>query len=115
MVSFIFFFSSRRRHTRCRLVTGVQTCALPISVLHTGKQIVPREDPEIAGGLQKALEAEGMQFLLSARTTRVENKNGAFTLSFDGTAGTSSLTGSHLLVATGRGPNTDNLGLDKAG
>src|SRR3546814_2802366 len=27
-----FFFSSRRRHTRCALVTGVQTCALPISV-----------------------------------------------------------------------------------
>src|SRR3546814_6097044 len=30
---FIFFFSSRRRHTRCALVTGVQTCALPISCL----------------------------------------------------------------------------------
>src|SRR3546814_8821900 len=30
-VSFVFFFSSRRRHTRCALVTGVQTCALPIS------------------------------------------------------------------------------------
>src|SRR3546814_2391226 len=29
--SFYFFFSSRRRHTRCALVTGVQTCALPIS------------------------------------------------------------------------------------
>src|SRR3546814_2112906 len=29
-VCFIFFFSSRRRHTRCALVTGVQTCALPI-------------------------------------------------------------------------------------
>src|SRR3546814_9379900 len=29
----LFFFSSRRRHTRCALVTGVQTCALPISVL----------------------------------------------------------------------------------
>src|SRR3546814_9389225 len=28
--SFLFFFSSRRRHTRCALVTGVQTCALPI-------------------------------------------------------------------------------------
>src|SRR3546814_9997966 len=28
---FVFFFSSRRRHTRCALVTGVQTCALPIS------------------------------------------------------------------------------------
>src|SRR3546814_14920772 len=29
---FLFFFSSRRRHTRCALVTGVQTCALPISM-----------------------------------------------------------------------------------
>src|SRR3546814_9367220 len=31
-----FFFSSRRRHTRCALVTGVQTCALPISRFHSG-------------------------------------------------------------------------------
>src|SRR3546814_17642748 len=31
MCLFVFFFSSRRRHTRCALVTGVQTCALPIS------------------------------------------------------------------------------------
>src|SRR3546814_1441229 len=31
VVCFYFFFSSRRRHTRCALVTGVQTCALPIS------------------------------------------------------------------------------------
>src|SRR3546814_16225587 len=33
LVAFLFFLSSRRRHTRCALVTGVQTCALPISVL----------------------------------------------------------------------------------
>src|SRR3546814_21200174 len=32
---FMFFFSSRRRHTRCALVTGVQTCALPIWLLGT--------------------------------------------------------------------------------
>src|SRR3546814_3998972 len=31
VVGILFFFSSRRRHTRCALVTGVQTCALPIS------------------------------------------------------------------------------------
>src|SRR3546814_6383096 len=31
VIYFVFFFSSRRRHTRCALVTGVQTCALPIS------------------------------------------------------------------------------------
>src|SRR3546814_9070396 len=34
IVLFVFFFSSRRRHTRCALVTGVQTCALPIWELH---------------------------------------------------------------------------------
>src|SRR3546814_5073675 len=33
---FVFFFSSRRRHTRCALVTGVQTCALPISAKDPG-------------------------------------------------------------------------------
>src|SRR3546814_9045053 len=39
MVLFLFFFSSRRRHTRCALVTGVQTCALPISPAPGGKRI----------------------------------------------------------------------------
>src|SRR3546814_3082148 len=33
IIGFVFFFSSRRRHTRCALVTGVQTCALPISYI----------------------------------------------------------------------------------
>src|SRR3546814_3671394 len=37
---FVFFFSSRRRHTRCALVTGVQTCALPISRVPEVKYVV---------------------------------------------------------------------------
>jgi pyruvate/2-oxoglutarate dehydrogenase complex dihydrolipoamide dehydrogenase (E3) component len=86
-----------------------------VTVLHIGKQIVSREDPEIAAELQKALEAEGIQFLLNTRTTLVENKNNAVTLSFDGPAGSASVTGSHLLIATGRHPNTDELALDQAG
>src|SRR3546814_9559550 len=36
---FVFFFSSRRRHTRCALVTGVQTCALPISVSYVASRM----------------------------------------------------------------------------
>src|SRR3546814_1921398 len=35
----VFFFSSRRRHTRCALVTGVQTCALPISIVDASADI----------------------------------------------------------------------------
>ena len=86
-----------------------------VTVLHTGNQIVSREDPEIAAELHKALEAEGIQFLLSSRTTRVENKNGAITLSFERGATSSNVSGSHLLIAAGRAPNTHDLGLEKAG
>src|SRR3546814_5671851 len=35
----LFFFSSRRRHTRCALVTGVQTCALPILMRQAGRYL----------------------------------------------------------------------------
>jgi len=86
-----------------------------VTVLHTGKQIISREDPETAAELQRALEAEGIQFLLNTRTLRAESKDSAVTLSFESPAGSSTVSGSHLLVATGRRPNTDDLGLDKAG
>lgn len=86
-----------------------------VTIVHQGPQIVPREDPEIAAELQKALEAEGLQFLLNARTESVQHEGGSFTLSYAGTAGKFSVTGSHLLVATGRTPSTNDLGLDQAG
>src|SRR3546814_10369166 len=41
-MSFVFFFASRRRHTRCALVTGVQTCALPILIARDDSQLIPR-------------------------------------------------------------------------
>jgi pyruvate/2-oxoglutarate dehydrogenase complex dihydrolipoamide dehydrogenase (E3) component len=86
-----------------------------VTIVHNGPQIVPREDPEIATELQKALEAEGMRFVLNARTESAQQSRGAITLSYANPAGKASATGSHLLVATGRTPNTDVLGLDKAG
>src|SRR3546814_13876779 len=54
----VFFFSSRRRHTRCALVTGVQTCALPISAADPGKHFQPPVGtPGEMIALQKALLA----------------------------------------------------------
>jgi pyruvate/2-oxoglutarate dehydrogenase complex dihydrolipoamide dehydrogenase (E3) component len=85
-----------------------------VTILHQAEQIVPREDPEIAAELQKALEAEGLQFVLNARTEAVHQKKGSITLTCKRSAA-SEVTGSHLLVAAGRIPNTDDLGLDKAG
>src|SRR3546814_8644827 len=54
MCSLLFFFSSRRRHTRCALVTGVQTCALPILAtlaLWTGTFLVGQLTPMMLDGL----------------------------------------------------------------
>src|SRR3546814_10682928 len=51
MVMFGFFFSSRRRHTRCALVTGVQTCALQIYV----------QDDAAARGISEAAFIEGLK------------------------------------------------------
>src|SRR3546814_13403183 len=48
----MFFFSSRRRHTRCALVTGVQTCALPISRLRQlPDDVDPAPDRDVAAAL----------------------------------------------------------------
>src|SRR3546814_17273368 len=59
-----FFFSSRRRHTRCALVTGVQTCALPIA--HAG----PRCDAKIRRAPGMAAGGRGTVRALCARALR---------------------------------------------
>src|SRR3546814_10013558 len=58
-----FFFSSRRRHTRCALVTGVQTCALPISVYHgpDGLVRIARRTHRLAAILAAALRKRGVE------------------------------------------------------
>src|SRR3546814_17350479 len=56
----VFFFSSRRRHTRCALVTGVQTCALPIFlVLPTGRHLPGRLRPRAGRKRQLARRIGG--------------------------------------------------------
>src|SRR3546814_9331462 len=52
IVMSLFFFSSRRRHTRCALVTGVQTCALPICALDGagGETLASAETSQVTTG-----------------------------------------------------------------
>src|SRR3546814_5821454 len=62
IICFVFFFSSRRRHTRCALVTGVQTCALPISPLldsdpGTEPSHVALAVRQLGGGGDEAMQA----------------------------------------------------------
>jgi pyruvate/2-oxoglutarate dehydrogenase complex dihydrolipoamide dehydrogenase (E3) component len=86
-----------------------------VTIVHKDRQILNREDADVAGELQKALEAEGIRFILNARTTRVARKNGEVALSLEVPTGAETLSGTYLLLATGRTPNTDDLDLDKAG
>ena len=85
-----------------------------VTIVHRQEQILPREDADVASELQKTLEAEGIRFVLNAQTTAVEKQNGQVVLHLAAGTSTQPLRGSHLLVATGRRPNTDDLGLDAA-
>jgi pyruvate/2-oxoglutarate dehydrogenase complex dihydrolipoamide dehydrogenase (E3) component len=86
-----------------------------VTVVHHGAQILPREDADVASELARALESEGIRFLLNARTTRAQKSGSGVSLSVEMPGGPMTVTGSHLLVATGRTPNTSDLGLDQAG
>src|SRR3546814_3527434 len=57
MEAICFFFSSRRRHTRCALVTGVQTCALPISVRRNAR-------PAEGGRFERSRKGWGLALLV---------------------------------------------------
>ena len=69
----LFFFSSRRRHTRYISVTGVQTCALPISILLPTGANDPRVNPmhsrKFAARLQAAQGGKGTVLLRTSATT----------------------------------------------
>lgn len=86
-----------------------------VTVIHRGNQLLAREDADVAEGLQKALEGEGVEFRMNANPIKVEKQQGRINVTIATGQQTEIVTGTHMLAATGRRPNTDDLGLDKAG
>lgn len=86
-----------------------------VTIIHRGDQLLAREDKDVADQLHEVLAAEGIEFRLSANTTKVEKQRSEVVLAVSANGQTEMIRGSHLLAATGRVPNTENLGLDKAG
>ena len=86
-----------------------------VTVVEMSDRLVPREDEDIADEVRAILEREGVRFELSAEcvSLRQAEQNIELTLSCD--PETRYVTGSHLLLAVGRVPNTDDLGLHAAG
>ena len=85
-----------------------------VTVVEETGQVAGHEDEDIATALQKLLESEGIEFRLNARARRVEANNRGVTLGLGG-KGDAEIRASHLFVATGRKPNTDDLGLETVG
>jgi pyruvate/2-oxoglutarate dehydrogenase complex dihydrolipoamide dehydrogenase (E3) component len=86
-----------------------------VTVIHRGTQLLKDEDNDVATALQQALEADGIEFHLNTRSTKVEKRGAEVVLTVNATGETQTFRGSHLLAATGRVPNTEDLDLEKAG
>lgn len=86
-----------------------------VTILQRSGQLLPREDEDVAAEVKKVVEAEGVEVLLNAETEKVQGSGGSIELSVAAGGQKRVITGSHLLVATGRTPNTDMLNLEAAG
>ena len=82
-----------------------------VTVVQRADRLVPAEDPAISTVLADAFADEGIDLLLSTPCVAVDGEAGAIRVACEG-AETTELTGSHLLIATGRTPNTDDLGVE---
>jgi pyruvate/2-oxoglutarate dehydrogenase complex dihydrolipoamide dehydrogenase (E3) component len=82
-----------------------------VTIVQSTGQLLSREDPDVAEEVKKILEQDGIEVVLKQKATRIGKQGEAIQLDLEG----KSVTGSHLLVATGRTPNSDTLNLTAAG
>ena len=86
-----------------------------VTVVQRGGRLIPRDDPDVSEAVKEILEAEGVEFQMNAECAGLENRNGQVAVTASCAPGDVEVVGSHVLLAVGRVPNTDDLGLDKAG
>jgi len=86
-----------------------------VTVVEMGPRLIAREDEEVSAAIQKILEGEGIEIRLNAKCVTVAKRGNGVAVGLSCEGGPPQVTGSHLLLAVGRVPNTDDLGLEKAG
>lgn len=86
-----------------------------VTVVEMGPRLVGREDEDVSAEIQAFLEAEGIEVRTHACCITLGKRGDRVTVGVDCTEGAPVVEGSHVLLAVGRRPNTDDLGLDKAG
>jgi pyruvate/2-oxoglutarate dehydrogenase complex dihydrolipoamide dehydrogenase (E3) component len=86
-----------------------------VTVVEMGPRLIAREDQDVSDTVREILEGEGIEMRLNARCIAVTQHGDGVSVRLDCGEGAPEVTGSHLLLAVGRKPNTDDLGLDAAG
>jgi pyruvate/2-oxoglutarate dehydrogenase complex dihydrolipoamide dehydrogenase (E3) component len=86
-----------------------------VTVVEMAPRLIQREDPDISAAVQAIVEAEGIQVRLAAECIRFEARGADVCVGVDCESGEPEIVGSHVLLAVGRRPNTDDLGLEAAG
>jgi pyruvate/2-oxoglutarate dehydrogenase complex dihydrolipoamide dehydrogenase (E3) component len=86
-----------------------------VTIIHSRNQLMVGEDADVAAEVASILRQDGIDIVLNARAGRVDQSGGSIQLEIAADGGSTILVGSHLLVATGRVPNSDTLNLEAAG
>ena len=85
-------------------------------MVEKGSQLAQREDSDVAESILQLFQDDGIQVLLAAETVKVDGLSGErVRLQVRGRQGSQNIEGSDILVATGRTPNTQGIGLETAG
>jgi pyruvate/2-oxoglutarate dehydrogenase complex dihydrolipoamide dehydrogenase (E3) component len=86
-----------------------------VTMIETGPRLIQREDTEVSHAIQEIMEREGIKIHLNTKCIGVTKRSGGIVVNTEGESGALEVSGSHLLLATGRRPNTEDLGLERAG
>ena len=86
-----------------------------VSLIQRAGRLIPGEDEDVSAAVQEILENEGIEVHPNATCITVAKKGDKVAAGLDCDTGPREVVGTHLLLAVGRRPNTDDLGLDKAG
>src|SRR5437762_8927172 len=86
-----------------------------VTIVEMQQRLVPREDEDLSQAIREILEAEGIAVRTGAECIRLAAPATGVAVGVECTEGDPEIVGSHVLLAVGRRPNTDDLGLDQAG
>ena len=86
-----------------------------VTIIEMGQRLVRREDPDVSAAVHEIIAREGIQIRLNAKCIGFSKRNDETFAQVDCASGDPEVSGTHVLLAVGRLPNTDDLGLEKAG